>query len=107
VSGLGVVDPNNVLIGNLSARDVKAIDKANIYSSMYTSTSAFVQKIRSENVNETHPAISCSGTTSLEFVVGRLAANFIHRLYVCSKDFHPQRVISLRDVLAVLVESTN
>ncbi len=70
---------------------------------MYTSTSAFVQKIRSENVNETHPAISCLTSTTFEFVIGRLAANFIHRLYVCSKDFHPQKVISLRDVLDLLV----
>ncbi|KAL0489269.1 5'-AMP-activated protein kinase subunit gamma [Acrasis kona] len=104
VSGLGVIDHNNNLIGNLSARDIKAIDDANIYSSLFTSTSAFVQKIRSENINETHPAISCSESTTLEFILGRLAANFIHRLYVCSKDFHPLRVVSLRDVLAVLIK---
>jgi len=102
VSGIGVVDNNDKLIGNLSARDLKAIDSSNIYSSMYVSAGAFIQKIRQESLQENHPAISCTEATTLDFVVGRLAANRIHRLYVCDANYIPIRVISLRDVLKAI-----
>lgn len=98
ISGIGVVDASNKLIGNLSARDLKAVDPVNIYSSMYVSVNAFLQKIRQDSVQENHPAISCTESTSLEYLIGRLAANRIHRLYVCDKEFHVLRIVSLRDV---------
>ncbi len=98
-----MVDSQNRLIGNLSARDLKSIDASNIYSSMYISTNAFVQHIRQNSVEEVHPAISCLETTTFDYVLGKLAANRIHRLYVCDKDFHPLRVISLRDIIRTLL----
>jgi CBS domain-containing protein len=103
VSGLGVVDNNNKLIGNLSARDLKSIDPQNMYSSMYMSVNNFLQKVRQDSIQEVHPAISCTETTTLEYLIGRLAANRIHRMYVCDANFHPVRIISLRDVIRTLM----
>lgn len=103
ISGLGVVDATGILIGNLSARDLKHIDSTNIYSSMYMNASNFVQRVRSNVIDAVHPAISCTSDTDLEFVIGRLRANHIHRLYICEKDLHPVGVISLRDVIGCVI----
>lgn len=70
---------------------------------MYISTNAFVQHIRQSSVEEVNPAISTLESTTFDYVLGKLAANRIHRLYVCDKDFHPLRAVSLRDVIKTLM----
>jgi CBS domain-containing protein len=104
ISGVGVVDHSGILIGNLSARDLKHLDASNIYSCMYASASSFIQRVRANMINIVHPAISCTTETDLGFVIGRLSANRIHRLYVCDKDLHPIGVIALRDVIQCVLE---
>jgi CBS domain-containing protein len=42
ISGIGVMDHNGYLIGNISARDLKELDPQNIYQSMYESSAHFV-----------------------------------------------------------------
>ncbi|KAF0973321.1 hypothetical protein FDP41_008528 [Naegleria fowleri] len=103
VSGLAVIDNTGILIGNLSARDIKAINPSNLYHSLHQSVHTFVQHIREQSFNESHPAISCSEETELGFVIGRLAANRIHRMYVCDKQLHPCKVISLRDIISYIM----
>ncbi|KAL9648718.1 hypothetical protein ABK040_003656 [Willaertia magna] len=105
VSGLPVVDATGILIGNLSARDIKALNLNNLSSSLHQGVNNFVSYIREQSFNESHPAISCSEETELNFVIGRLAANRIHRMYVCDKQLHPIKVISLRDIIAYVVEA--
>ncbi|EFC40798.1 cystathionine-beta-synthase [Naegleria gruberi] len=107
VSGLAVVDATGILIGNLSARDIKAINPSNLYHSLHQGVHTFVQHIREQSYNESHPAISCSEETELGFVIGRLAANRIHRMYVCDKQLHPVKVISLRDIIAYVMANEN
>jgi len=103
VSGLAVVDATGILIGNLSARDIKAINPNSLYTSLHQGVNTFIQHIREQSINESHPAISCSEETELNFVIGRLAANRIHRMYVCDKQLHPVKVISLRDIISFIM----
>ena len=103
-SGLGVIDSSGILIGNLSARDLKHLDANNLHSCMYTSASSFIQRVRANMINIAHPAISCTDETELGFVIGRLATNRIHRLYICDRELRPVGVISLRDVLGCVLD---
>jgi CBS domain-containing protein len=50
-----------------------------------------------------HPAITCSKGTTLERVIRKLDTSRIHRIYIKDDDNRPVRVVSLRDVLAVVV----
>lgn len=71
---------------------------------MCISSGSFVQQIQQSTVEEKSPVIACRMETSFAYVVGRLAANRIHRLYVTDKEFKAIAVISLRDVLSCIMK---
>jgi CBS domain-containing protein len=99
ISGLGVVDSSGKLIGNISARDLKYIKPAQIFSWMLKTCGQFISDIKQSMIEENAPVIAVNDDTKLEFIVGRMAINRIHRLYVCDKDQKATSIISLRDLL--------
>jgi 5'-AMP-activated protein kinase regulatory gamma subunit len=109
ISGIGVVDDQGTLIGNISARDLRYLDPSNIYHSMVIPCSSFVQQIINSytEVQERSPVIACRPETNFEYVIGRLTANHIHRLYVTDKDHKPISVISLRDCIRAVFTHYN
>lgn len=104
ISGLGICDSSKKLIGNISARDLKFVNPMNIFNSMLKSTGAFISEAKQQSMEENAPVIACKSDTHFDFVVGRMAANHIHRLYVCDKDYKPTAIISLRDVLKCILD---
>jgi CBS domain-containing protein len=105
ISGIGICDQSKKLIGNISARDLKVVNPMNIFNSMVKTTGAFISQSKQDSMEENAPVIACKPETHLDFVIGRMTANHIHRLYVCDKDYKPIAIISLRDVLKVILDS--
>jgi len=99
ISGLGICDQSKKLIGNISARDLKWVSPMNLFNSMVKTTGAFISSAKQESMEESAPVIAVKSETHFDFVIGRMTANHIHRLYVCDKDYKPVSIISLRDFL--------
>eukprot|EP01080_Neovahlkampfia_damariscottae_P007222 gene7222-11537_t len=99
ISGVGVVDQSGKLMGNISARDLKYIKPNQIFSNMLKSCGQFISDIKQSIIEENAPVIAVNPDTKFSFVLGRMAVNRIHRLYVCDKDQKPTAIISLRDLL--------
>ena len=59
----------------------------------------FISDIKQSMIEENAPVIAVNSDTKFQFIVGRMAINRIHRLYVCDKDQKPIAIISLRDLL--------
>jgi len=106
ISGLGVVDDNKMLIGNISARDLKQVKSNNIFGILNKSCGAFVSFIKQQSFNETAPVISCTLDTSFDYVIRRMAVNKIHRLYVCDKELKATHIISLRDLISCIISNS-
>jgi CBS-domain-containing membrane protein len=102
---MGVVDDNGMLIGNISARDLKQIKPNNIFGLLTKSCGAFVSYIKQQSIEETAPVISCTLETSFEYLLKRMAFNKIHRLYVCDKELKATHIISLRDIISCIVSA--
>jgi len=107
ISGVGITDQTKKLIGNISARDLKVVNPTNLYNFMIKSTGQFVSFVKQQSLEEESPVIACQPETHFDFVVGRMSANHIHRIYVCDKEHKPLSIISLRDVLKVVFDFTN
>lgn len=103
LSGLGVVDKNGRLIGNVSSRDVKEfIVTAPAVSSLQMPVAQFLQKLRQEQIiSDVHPTISCFGNSSFLYAVSKVVATRLHHLYVVDSEatFRPVGVFSLTDII--------
>jgi len=99
ISGVGVVDSRSALIGNLSSRDLNAVNNASLYHSMFKSVGAFISSMKQLLVNEDQPLISVSEDTKLSYVLNRMSGNRIHRIYITDAHQKPLGVIAMRDIL--------
>lgn len=105
ISGLGIVDAEGRLVGNISARDLKyATADISIFTRLHLPVGEFIKTIRQSVVEDVQPAISVSETSTIEYVIARLVTNKLHRIYVTTIDLKPIRVISLRDILKALMK---
>lgn len=105
ISGLAVLDKDKKLMANISARDLRSIQKdAQLFERLYYSVGEFVSHVRQENYRAVHPSICCTFDDTFQKLIMRLAAARIHRIYVVDENRHPISVISLHDVLTKILE---
>lgn len=99
-----VLDDRGVLIGVISARDVRFVVKspAHMYL-LYEPISKFIVQIHAEEINERSPAICCNPDDSLKSVIKKLLINRINRVYTTDPNGQLTKVISLTDVLLALM----
>lgn len=100
VSAVAVVDDENRLISNVSARDIRTIATDHkVISGLFTPIRNFLLAIYSERVLETSPAIGCSVKDTVGIVLRKLAVSKVHRVYVIDSSRAVIGVISLSDIL--------
>lgn len=105
ISGLAVLDSDKKLMANISARDLRSIQKdTQLFERLYYSVGEFVSHVRQANYRAIHPSICCTFDDTFQKIIMRLAAARIHRIYVVDEHRHPISVISLHDVLAKILE---
>jgi len=106
VSAIAVVDDDNHLISNLSARDIRTIaTDQKVISGLFTPIRNFLLAVYSERVLETSPAISCSTKDTLGVVLRKLAVSKVHRVYVVDNSHSVIGVISLSDILTAVTNN--
>lgn len=99
ISGIGIVDNEHKLIGNISARDLRHLESLHIYQMMQSTCGHFVSEIKLKSIEEISPVIAVSKESTFDFIVGKMAVNHIHRIYVLGSDGTATAIISMRDVL--------
>jgi len=103
VSAVAVVDDDNHLISNISARDIRTIaTDQKVISGLFTPIRNFLLAVYSERILETSPAISCSTKDTLGIVLRKLAVSKVHRVYVVDHAYSVIGVISLSDILSAV-----
>jgi len=109
VSGVGVVDKDGKLVGNISLRDLKAISSdGRLFWRLHQTVKNFLMKIKNEyqekDQRPTH-VITTTETQTLEMVIRKIHDNKIHRIFVVDAHHKPTGVISLKDVLLEIISS--
>lgn len=102
LSAIPIVDEDDKLIGNISARDLKLFIESHLsYDVLNLPVMQFLNKLRDENINIKAPVMCCFPSDSIRTVVAKLCATKVHRLYVVKSptDLTPISVLSLSDVL--------
>jgi len=104
VSAVAVVDDNNHMISNISARDIRMIaSDERVIQGLFMPIRNFLQLIYSDRLKASNPAITCGVKDSLVAVFQKLAASKVHRVYVADSQNCLIGVIALSDALRALV----
>ena len=94
-----MLDDENHIVDNISTHDMQTLilDPSKFLSLRHPiGTTQF----------QLHPpgAITCKSSDTLEDVMRKLNANYVHRVYVVDEENHPVGVVSLRDIIAAFVQ---
>eukprot|EP01103_Thecamoeba_quadrilineata_P005334 TRINITY_DN15148_c0_g1_i1.p1 TRINITY_DN15148_c0_g1~~TRINITY_DN15148_c0_g1_i1.p1 ORF type:complete len:308 (-),score=27.62 TRINITY_DN15148_c0_g1_i1:83-1006(-) len=101
-SSLAIIDAQDHLVGNISARDLKLFIETDCsYELLKLPIVTFLSKLRNQEIDIRAPTMSVNLTETLGLLIGKLAATRVHRMYAVksSQDYSPIRVISLTDTL--------
>eukprot|EP01091_Cochliopodium_minus_P015072 TRINITY_DN5267_c0_g1_i1.p1 TRINITY_DN5267_c0_g1~~TRINITY_DN5267_c0_g1_i1.p1 ORF type:complete len:313 (-),score=114.67 TRINITY_DN5267_c0_g1_i1:113-1051(-) len=101
-SGIAFVDNEGRLVGNISSRDIKAFVKQIDFHLLVSPVGEFIKHLRETDVNITHPTINCFDKNAFSFVIEKISATKVHRIFVVDGEehFRPSIVVSLQDVLS-------
>jgi CBS domain-containing protein len=104
ISGMAVVDDEGVLIGNISASDIKLFLDVPRAKVMQLPVQEFVNRIRrhTPSAKTRIPVVAVPDSATLRKVIAKFAATRLHRVFVVA-DQKPQACISLRDILLALL----
>jgi len=107
ISGMAVVDEDGVLIGNISASDIKLFLDLPRAKVMQLPVQEFVNRIRrhTPSAKTRIPVVAVPDTATLGKVIAKFAATRLHRVFVVA-DQKPVACISLRDILLALLPKT-
>jgi len=98
ISGIAVVDGSGVLVGNVSASDIKMIGvDAALFGKLNSSVAEVLPSIKTK----ANP-ITVKEDTKISEVFSLLTREKIHHTFIVDKDFKPIGIISLTDVLLLV-----
>ncbi|OZJ03288.1 hypothetical protein BZG36_03753 [Bifiguratus adelaidae] len=108
ISSLAVVNPNGVMVGNISMTDVKYIVKSHHHSHLFLTCFQLVSKVRFdkgvEDGQDTYPVFDVKPESTLGYAMAKLIATKAHRVWVTDREGKPMGLVSLTDVLGVLAQ---
>lgn len=105
VSGVAVVDASGKLVSNISASDLRLIEKDGAsLAVLFKSCAEFVALAHAEHVSGSAACrlISLEESSTLADAVLTLDQNHVHRVFVVGKTGEPVAVISQIDVIRVV-----
>lgn len=101
LSGLAVVDNQGVLVGNISASDMKSVVVDNLYADLREPIGVLMER-SAEQFERPFRALYCFSSDTLQQVLQTFAAEQIHRLYIVDEGKQLLGVITLSDIIDVL-----
>jgi len=96
ISAVPIVDSTGVLTGTLSLSDLKLLQDD--LSPLLFSTAQY------KSIKESMPSVVCTPETTLGAVIGLLASNNIHRVWVVDSENKPISAISVTNVCEFLTQ---
>jgi CBS domain-containing protein len=106
VSAVAVVNKEGILVGNLSASDLKGAtivtdsdQGADPFGSLFLPVITFLK----QGGMTKFPVGTCTRNTAFNFVLLRILALRVHRLWIVDEKEHPIGVISLTDIMKALI----
>jgi len=109
IQGVGVIDSQGCLTGNLSVRDLKLISSdARLFWRLHQTVSSFLAKLRAEyQTKHGRPAkiVVATPTESLSAVVREMSDNHVHRVYLVDgiETMRPIGLVSIKDLLNEII----
>jgi CBS-domain-containing membrane protein len=105
IGAVPVLGMNNMVVGNVSARDLRTLLLTpSMFHMLHEPIRTFLALSSSLEHEDKNPAITCRPEDTFGHVIKQLAATRIHRIYVCDKQIHLIRVLSLSDIFNVFVQ---
>ncbi|KAL6073818.1 cell separation during budding [Balamuthia mandrillaris] len=105
-SSIAVVDASGILLGCISATDLKYIRNFN-FQQLLRPSFDFIQEVRKNQAKVKDYLVTVPPTATLQDVVTTLAKKRVHRLYVINEENHPIGLVSLTDIAKVLSSATH
>lgn len=105
ISGLAMIDVEGVLVGNISATDLKLFLKQPDLRILTRTLRDFLNVVRCQDLHTRALAVTVPREATLGKVIAKFAATKMHRVFVCDDDHRPILNISLTDVLASLLST--
>jgi len=102
--GVGVVDDQGSLVGQTSSSDLKLWLANPVFQHLDMPIVEWLNVIRRQNLVDKPPVIVVQPNDTLGHTIGKLAATKMHRIFVVDDKRRPLGVVSLRDVLAKLLQ---
>lgn len=107
ITGVAVVNDKGELTGNLSTRDIKAVDpNLRNFWRFYQQTHNYLKHVRAEfQQRHGRPShlVFASANETIEQTLAKLAVNHVHRLYLLDAEKKPIGLVSLKDVIAEII----
>jgi len=105
ITGIAVLAKGDVLVGNISSSDLKAIvtpTGALDFAPLYMSAENFIQLCRTRSPARTGVVVAVREYDTISTVLRVMAQSKIHRVYVVDAEGRLSGVVSARDVLRAL-----
>jgi len=102
VTGMGVIDDDKNLIGELSIRDFGYVVTTKPGTELSSTVADFIAHLRESNVES--KVLTCGPKDSVGSVIQKIESNRSHRIYVINSENKPCGVISLSDICLFLLQ---
>jgi len=93
VGAIAIVDSNDVLIGTLSASDIRGISESDLNQLLFPVSEYLVKR------GVYQPSVYLSSTATLEQTLKALLDSKVHRIWMCDKDRKLNTVITMSDII--------
>uniref|UniRef100_A0A6B2LBX7 CBS domain-containing protein n=1 Tax=Arcella intermedia TaxID=1963864 RepID=A0A6B2LBX7_9EUKA len=103
ITGVGVVDENNKIVGQVSSSDIKCISTTGEMIQQLYLTYPEYRKNLEETYKVPLKTITVSESDTFQTVIATLVSNKLHRVFVAGEDNSLISVISLTDIIKKLV----
>jgi len=100
VTGIGVLDDDGKLIGELNIRDIGYIVTVTPYVELNSTIKEFLEQLR--KTEDDSKTITCGTNDSVHSAITKINDNRSHRIYVLDSNNKPIGVISLSDICQFL-----
>jgi len=98
VGGVGVVNSKGILVGNLSAWDLKYMNHRT-FISMTEPVKLFLERIRAVSMSDKYFVVGVKLKHTVGQAMDRMVTNRVHRLYVVNDELKPTGVLTIGSLI--------
>jgi len=106
VTGLPVINDEEILVGSLSSSDLKGSKEENLFTDLNLSVADFLaSRIGEFKRDDISLLVSCTMDDTIQDIVQRMVSRHIHRIFIVDNNNKLIGVLSLCDIIQILSNS--